>query len=137
MEVHYEGLLSRAEERMRRICAHLVIEFDPAMLSLDKPSEIIGDARGVVGIRIDNKAKYRSKMPPNVLMRIEAITGQVLEECRYELTCDVQPPARIGYVEMRLRQFKDAINLVRSSSKDGGLLRALVFHARYFSTTRG
>ena len=46
LELRYEVLLGDVEGTMRRVCTHLDIEFDPAVLELEQPSENIGDAQG-------------------------------------------------------------------------------------------
>ena len=137
MEVRYEDLLGDVEGTMRRVCAHLDTEFDPAVLELEQPSENIGDARGANKVVKENFGKFRSRLQPPVLKRIESIAKPVLQACGYELVYPSITARRLSATEQFLAQARDGWNLMRDEFKKRGLLAAILFHVRYFRATRG
>lgn len=137
LEVRYEDLLARTEEELRRACAFLGVEFEPAMLALDRSTEDLGDARGARRVLGDNRDKFRHAMEPKTLARIEELAGPVLLECGYELVLPPRPPRRLSGVEMRLAQLRDAVQMTRANRRGWGFWRTAAFHLRYFTTTRG
>jgi len=137
LEVRYEDLLLDTEDIMRVISEYLGIDYDPAMTTLDKPSENLGNAKGQSSVLKSNSRKYLTIMPNKTLRRIEKLAGQVLLEKGYELNHPIQPAARLSKAEMLYRQFKDGVGLVKYETRQQGLLGALRFHFRYFQTTRG
>ena len=137
LELRYEDLLARTEEELRRTCAFLGVEFEPAMLALNRSTEDLGDARGARRVLGDNRGKFRHAMEPKTLARIEELAGTVLLECGYELVLPPRPPRRLSGVEMRLAQLRDAVQMVRANRRGWGFWRTALFHLRYFTTTRG
>jgi hypothetical protein len=135
MEVHYEELLSDTESVLRQICTFLGIDFDPVMLTLDKPSENIGDAAGMSHVISDNLNKFLKTMNPRLLTRIEALAGETLTACGYKLTQPPQQRTRLSAVAMRFAQLRDAWNLVQFKNPKRGLLGAARFYYRYFMAT--
>jgi hypothetical protein len=135
LEIRYEDLLERTPAELRRVCAFLGVEFDPAMPALDKTTENLGDTRGAVGVIRGNSGKWRA-MAPRTLERIEEIAGAVLLECGYTLALPPRPARRLNAIEMRLAQLKDGWRLVRADRYGWGLWRTALFHLRYFATTR-
>lgn len=137
LEVHYEDLLSDTESVLNRICAFLGLEFDPMMLTLNKPSENIGDAKGASYVISDNRNKFLKAMAPQLLSRIEALAGETLTACGYQLTQPPQPRTHLSGVAMGIAQLRDAWNLIRFKSPKNGVLSAAQFYWRYFRATRG
>lgn len=137
LELRYEDLLARTEEELRRVCAFLGVQFEPAMLALQRSTEDLGDARGVRRVLGDNRGKFRHAMERRTLARIEELAGTVLLECGYELVLPPRPPRRLSGLEMRLAQLRDGVQMVRANRRGWGLWRTALYHARYFVTTRG
>lgn len=137
LELRYEDLLARTEAELRRVCAFLGVEFEPAMLTLARPSENLGDARGASHVLADNRGKFRHAMAPQTLARVEELAGPVLLECGYALALPPRAPRRLSGLEMRLAQLRDALQLVRADRNGWGFWRTTLFHLRYFVTTRG
>jgi Sulfotransferase family len=135
-ELRYEDLLERTEAELRRVCAFLGVEFEPAMLELGRPAENLGDARGVSEVVRGNSGKWHA-MRPQTLARVEEITGPVLLECGYALALPPRPPRRLGRLEIRLAQLRDGWRLVRAERNGWGFWRRALFHLRYFAATRG
>jgi hypothetical protein len=136
LELRYEDLLARTEAELRRVCAFLGVEFEPAMLTLGRASENLGDARGATEVLPTNTGKWRA-MESHTLARIEELAGGVLLECGYALALPPRPPRRLSGAEMRLAQLKDAWHLARADHNGWGIWRTAMFHLRYFVTTRG
>jgi hypothetical protein len=136
MEIRYEDLLLDAEMQLRRACQFVEVEFDTAMLSLERPSENIGDAKGVVGILSSNVRKYVERMSPDMLSNIEAVTGEALLACGYPLSYPLRPRRRLSNIELLSAQLRDGCNLVLSARKEWGFVGATLFYWRYFRATR-
>lgn len=137
LELRYEDLLTGTEGELRRVCAFVGVEFDPRMLTLAKPEENRGDARGATRVVTDNLGKFARAMPPRVLSRVEEIAGPTLLACGYALALPPRPRRRLSALRSRLAQLKDAWNLVRANEGGWGIWRVALFHLRYFVTTRG
>ena len=137
LELRYEDLLARTEAELRRVCAFLELEFEPAMLELTGSTENLGDARGAQRVVAGNHGKFRRAMPERTLARVEEIAGALLLECGYELALPPRPPRRLSRLEMRLAQLRDAWHLARADHNGWGFWRTALFHLRYFATTRG
>jgi hypothetical protein len=135
MEVRYEDLLEHAEAELRRCCRHVGVDFRPDMTSLERPSENIGDAKGMASISADNCGKFLRAMEPALLRDIEAIAGRTLLDCGYSLTYPLRPTKRLGPLRLKAAQIGDGCNLVLTR-KDMGFVEALSFFARYFRATR-
>lgn len=137
LEIRYEALLGDVEGTMRQVCEHLDVEFDPAVLELERPSENIGDARGADKVVKDNFGKYRSLMQPAVLKRIESIAKPILLACGYELVYPSIIARRLSRSERLIAQARDGWNLLRANFKKRGFVATILFHAGHFRATRG
>jgi len=69
LELRYEDLLARTEQELRRACAFLGVEFEPAMLTLKK--ELAGPVLLECG--------YELVMPPRPLRRLSALEMQLAQ----------------------------------------------------------
>jgi hypothetical protein len=137
LEVRYEDLLEATAAELRRVCDFAGVEFDPAMTALEASTENLGDTTGVVGVVRANRDKFRRAMAPRTLERIEEIAGDALRERGYALALPPRACRRLGALEMRLAQLKDAWSLVRADRYGWGPWRTALFHLRYFAATRG
>ena len=137
LELRYEDLLADPQAELRRVCAFLGVEFEPAMLVLKRTNEDLGDARGAERVLSGNRGKYRHAMEPRMLSRIEEIAGPVLLECGYALELPLRASRRLSAVGMRLAQLRDALHLVQADRNGWGFWRTALFHLRFFATTRG
>ena len=137
LELRYEDLLARTEDELRRVCAFLGVDFEPAMLTLAKPEENRGDARGATRVLSENRGKFSHAMAPRTLSRIEELAGPTLLACGYALALPLRPRRRLSPLQSSLAQLKDAWHLVRANESGWGFWRVALFHLRYFATTRG
>jgi hypothetical protein len=110
IEARYEDLVRDPEPALRRICEHIELEFDPAMLTYyegaaERLQEMSGALRSdgshaeqAEGYRIDNHKptteppdpskldKWRREMNPEDLKAYDDVAGEMLKELGYEVT---------------------------------------------------
>ncbi|MEA2060326.1 MAG: sulfotransferase [Thermodesulfobacteriota bacterium] len=134
LEIRFEDLLGNPEMVLNDICNTIGISFEKNMIHLNKPSENIGDARGVNKIVADNKQKWNKKMSPALIRRIEEICCTQLSRYGYETGYQGEPK-RIGTIGMKWYKMLDGWNLVLSDSDKRGILKNLMFHIRYNNTS--
>lgn len=84
-EVQYEELLQSPKEVMKDLCVFLQKPYHDNMITLAKPSENLGDARGQSKIVKTNKLKFLNSMTKTEIRRIEQITFPVLNSLNYEI----------------------------------------------------
>jgi hypothetical protein len=89
-EVFYEFLLEDPEQVLRDVCDFLGCDFVPAMMTLEEPSEKVGDARGQTYIVRNNVQKYRTQLSPIQVRRIEQIACPMMRALGYEPEYEVK-----------------------------------------------
>lgn len=120
--VRYEDLCADPETTLRAILLFLAVPFDAAVLSLDQPSENLGDTRGRSEIVRGNSGKWRETFGGGVVQRIEEITGPVARSVGYAIDGDGAEPGRL---EARWRQVKDAMALLWHGIRRDGLIQGV------------
>lgn len=135
-ELRYEDLLARPEPTLRAVAAFLGLDFEPAMLKPGRVSENLGDTRGADKIVAGNQEKWRDRMSPSTLARVEAVCGPLLGELGYPLALGPQPPARLSEAEMLLYKAMDGANLLRFRVKEWGLADAVRYSVSAWESTR-
>ena len=135
-ELHYEDLVTSTESTLRALCVRMGIDFDPRMLTLDKPSENLGNARGMSHVVSDNHGAYARLMSRDVLARIEEIAGDELIASGYALALPARPRRRLSRFEMLTAQLGDGWKLARRVHDGSTFFKTALFHLRYFLTTR-
>jgi hypothetical protein len=99
--LHYEDLLADPEGELRRLCAHIGEDFDPAMLAFDQSARARQTAKlsaswknADKGILRDNAQRWRTKLSPEEVAEVEATCAGPMEELGYERDHpDAPPPA--------------------------------------------
>lgn len=132
LEVRYEDLISQPHAILRTICDFLDIEFASQMMYLSKPSENLGDAKGLKEIKKDNKEKYRYLMKPSMLEKIEAITAPVLKSYGYSVDY-LGKDKRVNRLRMLYYRLLDGINMLKFDMRERGFLHAVKWNIRFFS----
>ncbi|MFO1205155.1 MAG: sulfotransferase [Burkholderiales bacterium] len=135
-ELRYEDLLREPEAALRRACAFIGVAFEPKMLELTRPSENIGRARGARHVVRGNHGKFAEHMPPKLIADVEALAGPAMQAFGYEPMFPLGAPRRLSRRRMLLAQVRDGLKLVRHRQDGKSALSALMFHLRYFNTTR-
>jgi hypothetical protein len=136
MELRYEDLIQDPSTALRHLCLFLGVNFDPVMTQLERPTENLGAAKGETRILADNFGKYREQLPEASLMEIEAIAGETLVACGYDLVDPIQARRRVPLWKMRAAQLADAWHLLQSKRRLNSLLSNLRDILRYFWITR-
>ena len=90
-EMTYEELLGDLRQELEKICRFIGIDFDEKMLEFKRPTEFVGDAKGVIGIKEDNVEKYVRLLKPRTRRTIEGITAPVLASLGYPVEYDGKP----------------------------------------------
>ena len=134
LRLHYEELISDPASCLTRACGFLDVLFQQQMLVPSKPAENLGDTRGESRIVADNASKYRTQMPIKVQQRIEQLAGNQLRRLGYPVFFE-SGYRRISAPMMLAYQLMDSINLVRFEVKNRGLLEAIRFRWRLFTTS--
>jgi len=126
IELRFEDLLKNTEQELKRICHFLDLEFNQNMLSLSKPTENIGSAKGVKEIVTGNQGKYLDQMKISVQNQIECIAAPTLKSHGYAVNYSNRAH-QVSRIRMLCYQIIDGINLVKSTINQRGLLGSLVF----------
>jgi hypothetical protein len=99
------------------------------VLSLEAPSENLGDARGAAVVLADNYGKWRTALHPAAIRRIEGIAGKLMQEFGYEIT-QKAGDRDIGAGLMSIYRICDAVNLFRFRVRDEGGIAAAITQSR-------
>ena len=124
LEVKYEDLISSPDKVLSNICKFLNITYYPQMKSLSRPSEEIGDAKGLKEIKSNNKNKYHTLMDPEIRKKIEVITADVLRTYGYTVHYKGKIK-RINRAQSLYYKLLDGINLLRFSILEVGVLKTI------------
>lgn len=136
-EVRYEDLIRDPESTLKRVCSFLAVDFRAEMLLLTRPSESLGHASGARHVVADNHGKFIERMKAATLADVEQIAGQAMREFGYQPVMPARPPRSLMQLRLYLAQVHDALQLILHREPGQSLLSAMVFHLRYFVTTRG
>ena len=125
-ELRYEDLVADPARVMRQTAGWLGIDFVPAMCSPGRVTENLGDARGATEVVADNTGKWKDRMDPSTLRRVESVAGPLMVSLAYPLALPPQPPRRIPAPEMLARQVRDGVSLIRFRVNEWGWKEALL-----------
>jgi hypothetical protein len=130
-EVRYEDLLDDPEKTMMKVCSYLNIEFDPAMMHLDHPSENLGDTQGALVIVKSNKGKYRKMIPTGTLRRLEQIVFSTAQDLGFtmDLAVKAQP---LNLVEQRLYLMYDGFASILFHIRTKGVVLGLEYFIKHY-----
>ncbi len=120
--VRYEDLCLNPETVLRGTLSFLDLPFDEAVLSLEAPSENLGDTRGRTEIVGGNSGKWRETFAARTIARIEEITAPMARSVGYDIDGDGTDP---GGLETRWRQALDAFALLRHGIQREGLVKGM------------
>ena len=120
LEIRYEDLLADPERWLGAIAQHCGLAFDPAMLDPGRATENLGDTRGATGIVTDNSAKWKTRMEPKQLRRVEALCAPLLTELGYPLANPGVRHQRARAGEMMAWRLRDGAHLLRFRVKEWG-----------------
>ncbi len=102
LEVRYEELIGAPEETLRRVAAHVELDYDDAMLSFARSAARLVDERELAWKRETlgpllrtNAGKWREGLSAVQIRWTEAVAGETLTELGYA-PCDPPAPLRAG-----------------------------------------
>lgn len=133
IEVKYEELITSPETTLRSLCSFLGVEFDPSIIELSRPSENLGDARGLSYIKKDNKEKYHHLMRPHVKKTIESISASVLKTRGYAVDY-IDEVIRVNPIKMIFFKLVDGYNLFKFDLRERGFLNGLRWNLSYLKS---
>jgi len=107
MEIHYERLVSEPALELGRLCAASGFDYDPAMPKFHEGRTIESsphdlDAKHAWRPPTPGLRDWRRSMRPDEVSRFEAVAGDVLAECGYEVTTTADPQERDALVPRAL-----------------------------------
>jgi hypothetical protein len=123
--VSYESLISNPEQVIRNISDFIGVDFQELMLTLDRPSENLGDTKGELSIVAKNSNKWVDRLSSSELKEIEGIAGEAMEELGYKVQSE-SGNNNVSSFQMLLFRLLDGLNLFKHHIKaEGGLMRAI------------
>ncbi|MCU7802749.1 MAG: sulfotransferase [Candidatus Thiodiazotropha sp. (ex Lucinoma borealis)] len=131
IEVKYEDLLSNTKLVLNEICSFLEVQYSDSMIEHIISTENIGDAKGYVGIKKDNKNKYKRIMNRNEQRLIEGIAYTTMRKYGYVVEI-AKHPTRINKFKNIIYLILDGFSLYRYESKERGWIKGIIFHTRYY-----
>lgn len=137
IELRYEDLLADPEGQLRRICSRIGIDFQPAMLQLERATENLGRTQGAAHVVRGNAGRFREELSESELRAIERIAGATLRAFGYERLFPQEPHLPLSGLQRRKYQLLDAVNLMRFEQSQRGWIGALLFHWRRYRAVHG
>ncbi|MCP5049986.1 MAG: sulfotransferase, partial [bacterium] len=118
MEIKYETLIHEPGETLKQACRFLGIPYETHMAILKKPSEDEGDARGKAFIMQGNTGKWKTRLTPRQLARLESLCAPLLTDLGYPLS---QPftgrTKRMNPIRMYYYYFQELLYIFRMQMK--------------------
>jgi hypothetical protein len=87
MRLRYEDLVAEPEAQVRRLCAHVAVDYRPEMLDVDRAntSFVEGEAEGPPrGIFDTSRERWRTELTPTEIWLGERICGDVMRQLGYD-----------------------------------------------------
>ena len=116
IEMGYEKLIMSPYDAMREICSFLNIPYENQLLTFNKSTENLGDARDFLGILETNHGKWEEGLRKNSVVKIEKICSRLLSELGYPVSFPGEE-RRLGHAELFLYKMLDGFNLFRFGMK--------------------
>ena len=130
--VRYEDLLNEPAVVINKLCKFLEVDFLESMLTLRRPSETIGSAKGSLTIVSSNTGKWKREMKQKELISIEAITCETLYKLGYDLTSLQSKKKTLTRFRMIVYKIMDAYNLLFSNlSSEQSFFWKIKFYFRH------
>jgi hypothetical protein len=106
VEVHYEALVARAEEELRKLCAAVHLDFEEGMLSFQESarrlvasSELQWKRETLGPVLTDNVGKWHGVLSPPAVKTVEAACPEMFESKEYQRTKSAAPRLRMRFLE--------------------------------------
>jgi hypothetical protein len=130
LEVKYEQLTSETHEVIERICEFIGVTYEPTMVTLSKPSENYGDAKGMSKVVSSNSEKFKSLMTEKEISRIEELTLPEIANKEYKalFAKKDREALKINIVYWRIL---DIFNLIKFNIGEFGWRKGLGHFKKY------
>ncbi len=135
LELRYEDLITEPERWLTAIAELCGLDFHPGMLDPGRATENLGDTRGATSIVSSNTGKWRQRMDPHTLLRVEELCGPLLVELGYELANPGIAHRRARGSQMAVWRLKDGASLLRFRVKEWGWRDALKYSLSALEST--
>ena len=132
-EIKYEALVTDPSEELRKLCDFLSVPYSQDMIKMEKPSENLGDTRGIAKIVGSNLKKYQTQLSNSEIKRIEELVTPVAHQLGYEYEADQIKFKPLKAFEQHLYKLLDGVALFRFYSKEYGLAGAAKFVLNNYS----
>lgn len=106
VEVHYEALLARPEEELRRLCAAVHLDFEASMLSFQESarrlvanSELQWKRETLGPVLADNAGKWHATLSPTAVGVVEAACLEMFDSREYEPASSSTPGLSMRILE--------------------------------------
>jgi hypothetical protein len=86
MEIYYEYLIEHPNIVLKQVCEFIGCEFNENMLTLNKPSEKFGSAKGLLKIKSNNNKNYLNQLSTEQIKKIEGICYSQLLKHNYKVS---------------------------------------------------
>jgi hypothetical protein len=120
LSISFEQLVREPEATLNRICTHLGVDYDPAMLQYNTASTYDRPDPALI-------AQWRHKLSPAALRRVEAICAPMLSQRGYTLASP--PPLTLGPLEGRWLRWCDRYARTRFRARRVGWSLTLGYSA--------
>ncbi|MEP0007273.1 MAG: sulfotransferase [Balneola sp.] len=136
--IHFEELLENPQKKLTKVCDFIGVEFNEEMINLQKSTENLGEAKGYIGIKQDNKNKFKTKFTNKQLRKIESIVKPELLYYGYKLENDVEYKP-LNYVQRKLLKLYDGIKSIHFHITEKGLKKGVIYFLKVHrqNSTRG
>ncbi len=126
-EIKFENLLENPEVELKKLCNFLNVSFEKSMMTLKGRTEEFGDAKYVIGIMAGNKNKWKTKMPEDMIRKIETISYEMLKALNYDVVF-ANSSQRLAYWKIIFYRYKDALNRLKFDYQhQGGFLKTIKY----------
>lgn len=125
-EIKYEELLSSPEDVLTNLCDFIDCQFLPEMLTLERPSENYGNAKGYTKILEDNFGKYKEHLPNNSQKRLEEIVYPLATELGYKMEFGTHHKP-LNFFQLKILNIYDGLASVNFHIKEKGIIQGIQY----------
>jgi hypothetical protein len=127
-ELRYEDLVADVRGRLGAIFDFLGVPTPPDAGQFLRVPENLGDAKGRAEVIASNTRKWAKAMSPALRRRIEAVTGDLLDQLGYEREYPTEPARRLSAASMAWYRLRDAWRQVEFRRREhGGWVKGIRF----------
>lgn len=130
LEVKYEQLISETHDVIENICKFIDIDYEPSMVTLSKPSENYGDAKGMAKVMASNSEKFKTIMSEKEICRIEGLTLPEIKDKKYQVLF-AKKEKDVLKVDLLFWRMLDILNLIKFNINEFGLVRGISHFRKY------